>query len=68
MSVLLHDAVQLLSPGAAAQYAQSDLADLVYADDTLILGVKADRLEEYFPHFTLLGKGMAWNYTVASSN
>ena len=47
MSVLLHDAVQLLSPGATAQYAQGDLADLVYADDTLILGVKADRLEEY---------------------
>ena len=42
MSVLLHDAVGLLGPSAAQLYSTGDLADLVCADDTLIIGV--DRL------------------------
>lgn len=38
MTVLMHDAVELLGPQARAAYEQGDLADLAYADDTLLFG------------------------------
>jgi len=47
MTVLLHDAVGMLGEGASAQYACGDLADLVYADDTLLIGINEDRVQEY---------------------
>ena len=39
MSVVMHGAVELLTPVAHTAYTKGDLADLVYADDTLLLGV-----------------------------
>jgi len=47
MSVLLHDAVGLLGTSAANEYAAGELADLVYADDTLLIGISKRHLEEY---------------------
>jgi len=47
MSVLLSDALQQLSPAAVAKYRQGDLADLVYADDALLIGVQDQYLQEY---------------------
>jgi len=47
MTVLMHDAVELLSPAARAAYEQGDLADLAYADDTLLLGMSSAHLAEY---------------------
>ena len=38
MSVLMHDAVSSLSPAAREAYHKGDLADLAYADDTLLMG------------------------------
>ena len=47
MSVLLHDAVGLLGVSGSSKYAAGELADLVYADDTLLIGVDQAHLEEY---------------------
>ena len=47
MTVLMHDAVNLLSPAARAAYEKGELADLVYADDTLLLGVSSAHMTEY---------------------
>ena len=47
MSVLLRDAVDILNAAASAQYASGDLADVLYADDTLLLGICDGHLEEF---------------------
>jgi hypothetical protein len=47
MSILLHDAVGMLNPAASTQYAAGELAEVVYADDTLLIGVADKHLEEY---------------------
>lgn len=47
MTVLMHDAVELLGPQARAAYEQGGLADLAYADDTLLLGLSSAHLAEY---------------------
>ena len=47
MSILLHDAVGLLGTNAAHEYSIGSLADLVYADDTLLIGISQSLLEEY---------------------
>ena len=46
LSAVMHDAVGMLS-GAKAAYERGDLADLVYADDTLLVGSNARYLEEF---------------------
>ena len=56
MSVLLHDAVGLLGPSAAQLYSTGDLADLVYADDTLIIGVDRLHIEEYLQAVYVAGQ------------
>ena len=43
----MQDAVGLLSPEARRAYDQGDLADLAFADDTLLLGVSAAHLENF---------------------
>ena len=45
MSVLCADAVAMLSPDARCAYDVGDLADVVYADDTLIIAVASKHLE-----------------------
>ena len=47
MTVLLHDAVGMLSPPARAEYNKGALSDVVYADDMLLVGVASRHLEEY---------------------
>ena len=47
MSAVMHDAVAMLSPAAKAAHERGDLADLVYADDTLLLGSSTCFLEEF---------------------
>ena len=47
MSVLLQDADTMLSDEAAAAYKRGDLADDVYADDTLLISVSSQHLSEY---------------------
>ena len=47
MSVLLSDAVSMLSDGAKDAYAKGDLSDVVYADDTLLIAVSSTHLAEY---------------------
>jgi len=47
MSVLLQDAVDILNATASAQYSKGDLADVLYADDTLLLGISDEHLEEF---------------------
>ena len=47
MTVLLHDAVGTLSANTRSAYDRDDLADLVYADDTLLIGVSDDQLSEF---------------------
>ena len=47
MTVLMHDAVQQLSKPAKDAYEKGDLADLTFADDTLLLGVSAPTLKNF---------------------
>ena len=47
MSALMHDAVSLLSPSAAQAYSQGNLADLAYADDTLLIGASSEHVQEF---------------------
>ena len=56
MSVLMHDAVQLLGPSARAAYDRGDLADLAYADDTLLLGVSSAHLTEFLDAVATSGR------------
>ena len=56
MSVLLQDAVDLLGPKAAALHASGKLTDVVYADDTLLIGGTDAHLEEYLAAVCEAGK------------
>ena len=47
MTVLMNDAVESLGEEARSAYAKGDLADLVYADDTLLVGVADKHLSEF---------------------
>jgi len=64
MSVLMQDAVELLSPAARRAYDQGDLADLAYADDTLLLGVSPIHLTEFMQAVATAGErfGMELHY------
>ena len=64
MSVLMADAVALLSPAARAAYARGHLADLAYADDTLLLGVSSDMVSEFLNAVAAAGAryGMSLHY------
>ena len=60
MTVLMADAVEILPSRARAAYETGDLSDLVYADDTLLLGVSTEHIES-FPAWRQRGKGMGLN-------
>ena len=47
LTVLLHDALSLLSPEARAAHDTGKLADLLYADDTMLLACSDRHLEEH---------------------
>ena len=47
MTVLMSDAVSSLGEAAKAEYNKGALADILYADDTLLLGVEVAHLEEF---------------------
>jgi len=47
MTVLLHDAVGLLGESAKAAYQKGDLSELLFADDTLLIGVSDSCLTEF---------------------
>ena len=47
MTVLMKDAVSSLGDSAGAAYQRGDLADIVYADDTLLLASSDHHLEEF---------------------
>jgi hypothetical protein len=56
MSVLMQDAVELLGPEARRAYDQGDLADLAYADDTMLLGVSPEHLAEFLKAVATAGE------------
>ena len=56
MTMLMHDAVELLSPAAKESYNKGDLANIVYADDTLLLGVSAPFVSEFINAVETAGK------------
>jgi hypothetical protein len=47
MSVLMADAVALLGPSAQEAYARGDLADIAYADDTLLVSSSSAMVSEF---------------------
>ena len=47
MTEMMKDAVSLLSPPAKASYDQGELADLAFADDTLLLGTSTAHVSEF---------------------
>ena len=56
MTMLMHDAIEFLSPAARESYNKGDLADIVYADDTLLLGVSAPFVTEFVNTVETAGK------------
>jgi len=65
MSALMHDAVESLSPDAKAAYLRGDLADVAYADDTLLLGISSTHLTEFLAAVATSGRryGMDLHYS-----
>jgi len=59
MTVGMADAVSNLSPEAQAAYQRNDLLDLVFADDTLLLGVSAAHLSEFLSVVTSAGQSFS---------
>ena len=47
MSIMMWDAVSLLSPAARAAHDCHELADLAYADDTLLMGASSNFVQEF---------------------
>ena len=47
MTVLMTDASRMLSPEAANAYERGRLSDILFADDTLLMGIEGAHLEEY---------------------
>ncbi len=64
MSALMYDAHGMLSADARAAYDRGDLADIAYADDTLLLGVSSQHLSEYLSAVAAAGNryGMELHY------
>ena len=56
MTVLMHDAVSNLDAPSAAAYEKGDLADIVYADDTLLLATSDGHLQEFLSRVADAGK------------
>ena len=71
MTVLMHDAVANLEPAAAEAYRAGRLYDLLYADDTLILGTNAQDIAQFAAVVERMGAnyGMSlhWGKTQALS-
>ena len=64
----MKDAAAILGPEAQAARRRGDLADLAYADDTLLLSVSQKHLQEYLRAVTTQAAGTASNFTQASCN
>ena len=47
MSVLVSDAFSLLPDEAKSAHETGDLSEVLYADDTLLLGISAQHVEQY---------------------
>ena len=47
MSVLMDDAVRMLSIEARAAYERGDLAEVIYADDTLLVSISPTHLQDH---------------------
>ena len=64
MTVLMDDAVGMLSPSARSAYERRDLAHITFADDTLLLGVSSTHLTEFLGAVAAAGSryGMELNY------
>jgi len=56
MSVIMHDAVASLPDAARQAYDKGDLADLVYADDTLLIGASSIHLQSFLLAVEKAGK------------
>ena len=56
MTVLLHDAVASLGVGARTAYTDGLMSDILYADDTLLIAVRADWLEQFTSSIVTIGK------------
>ena len=52
----MHDAVQMLSVAAREAFRRGALADIAYADDTLLLSVSPSFLQEYLIAITKAGQ------------
>ena len=56
ITVLMKDAVDVLAEEDKAALADGHLAELLYADDTLLLGIHADSVERYMAAISQVGK------------
>lgn len=56
MIVLMSDAVAMLTPQARTAYVRGDLADITFADDTLLIGVSPAFLNEFLAAVSAAGQ------------
>ena len=71
MSVIMHDALASLGPEAAEAYKKNRLFDILYADDTLLIGTRAEEVGQFAAAVERIGAtyGMSlhWGKTQALS-
>ena len=67
MTVLMEDAARKLPPEDRDRLDEGSLAELLYADDTLLLSVSAKSLERFLSAAPLV-QPMAWNCIGESCN
>jgi hypothetical protein len=56
MTVVMHDAVHCMSDGAQAAFNSGSLGVVLYADDTLLIGVSEGRVQEFLDTVAVVGK------------
>ena len=71
MTLVMHDAVGMLSPLCSDAYKRRELSEALYADDTIIFGSSAEFVQEYAQAVQTVGAryGLAlhWGKTQALS-
>ena len=60
MTVIMHDAVEKLGPAVAEAYRAHTLFDVLYADDTLILGLSPANAPISHKSWSRLAPHMVW--------
>jgi len=65
MTVLIHDAKGLLNTQGQQNQRQTSLDEALYADDTMLIGTSAERLQEYMERIQQCGQAYGLSFNIA---